>query len=171
MDFLLGMFFFQAIDEVQFGAYRPFGACGGLANGFDDLAGRAGDIRDIVYFLRAFRVDEDLDTLDPFAEGMNVLRLEHLVHRTMSLPKDDAGVFDRIFAVSPQGIFVWIPDRHLVVGDSHFEGCVSSQMLIRKKEERACVVGRPTPEPLLHCYWCRQSRHVCRKTLSDSRRY
>lgn len=143
MDFLLGVFFFQAIHEVKFRADRPFGTRGGFANRFDDFARGAGDIRDVIDLLRALRVDEDLDPLDPFAEGMNVLRLEHLVYRTVSLPKNDARVFDCVFAVATQGIFVRIPNRHLLIGDSHFEGGVSSQMLIREKEDSLAPLERP----------------------------
>src|SRR5690349_11908920 len=52
----------------------------------------------------------------------------------MALPQDDAAMTNGVFAVASEVAFVRVEDGHFRIGNPHFEGRVSAQMLIGKKE-------------------------------------
>ena len=90
MDLLLRMFFLESVDQVQFGTDGPFGTGRCISDRLNDLAGGTRDVGDIVYFLRAFGMDEYLDARVIFTERGDVVRLEHLMHRAVPLPENHA---------------------------------------------------------------------------------
>src|ERR1019366_8348748 len=98
---------------------------------------------------------------DPHA-GMllaDVLDLPHRearVHRTMTLPENDARAFDDI-RLEPAPDLVRIPYDHLVERHAHLEGGVAAEMLIRQEENTLAPLPRPA-----------QRRHGVRRRADDA---
>ena len=143
MDLLLGVLFFEAVDQVQFGTDGPFGTWGSFLDRFDDFAGRSRDVCDVVDFLGAFGVDEDFDAGDFFSKLIHVGSLEHLVDRAVSFPEDHFRFLDGLASIASEFFFVGVPNGHVLVGDPHFEGRVSSEVLVREKEDPFALGKRP----------------------------
>ena len=61
LDFQLRELRFEPLNQMQLGANRPLGSLGSVFDGGDDLPCRTRHIRQIVHFLRTFRMDQDLD--------------------------------------------------------------------------------------------------------------
>ena len=61
MDLLFGVLLLKPVHQMQFRSDRPLSSCRRLFYRLDDLAGRAGDVGDVVHFLRTLGMYQDLD--------------------------------------------------------------------------------------------------------------
>src|SRR5882724_13613841 len=83
MYLLFRMLMLEAVDQVQLGSNGPFGS---RRRGFDrlnDLARGAGNVGQIVHFLRTLWMNQNLDPRKPLPEQTYVFGFEHLVNRAV----------------------------------------------------------------------------------------
>ncbi len=144
MDFLFRMLGLEAIHEVQFGADRPLGSWGAVADRIDDFACAAGDIGEVVDFAWALGVHEDLDPRVLFAEAVDVFGAEHLMNTAVTFPQHNAAVLQFGFCVSTQFERVRIPHRHFSVLDAHGQRRIATVVLIRKKQDAITSLEGPS---------------------------
>lgn len=102
MNFLLGVLLLQTVHQMQLGADRPASAGRRLLNRLNDLGGRAGDVGDVVHFLRAFGMHKDLDAGILRPKLGDMLGAKHLVDAAMAFPEDHAAVANRLLGVAAQ---------------------------------------------------------------------
>src|SRR6267378_3836137 len=132
-NFVALQFLAEAVDEVNFGANGPFGACRGGLNCLDDAFGRADLIGGLGDLEAAFRVSDDANAGMLAANALHLLRGEALVHGAVALPENDARVANRFRRVSTQ-FLVRIPDDHLIERDAHAIASVAAKVFVGKEE-------------------------------------
>src|SRR5258708_4544343 len=132
-DFVVPQFLAEAIDEVDFGADGPLGACGRSLDGFDDALGRADLIGGLRDFETAFGMRNDANAGMLAANALDLLRREALVHGAVTLPEDDARAADRLRRVSAK-FLVGIPDDHLFERDAHAIAGVAAEVLVGEEK-------------------------------------
>src|SRR5260370_11851315 len=128
-DFVVPQFLAEAIDEVDFGADGPLGACRRSLDGFDNALGRTDLIGGLRDFETAFGMRDDANAGMLAADALDLLRREALVHRTIAFPKDDARAANGFRRVSAK-FLVGIPDDHLFERDAHAIAGVAAGMLV-----------------------------------------
>src|SRR5712692_7823848 len=145
-DFVVPQFLAEAIDEVDFGANGPLGACGRSLDGFDDALGRADLIGGLRNFETAFGMRNDANAGMLAADALDLLRREALVHGAIALPEDDARAADRFRRVSTK-FLVGIPDDHLFERNAHAISGVASKVLVGKEENFFALLEGPLHDP------------------------
>src|SRR5229473_1038407 len=132
-DFVVPQFLAEAIDEVDFGADGPLGACGRSLDGFDDALGGADRIGGLRDFEAAFGMRDDANAGMLAADTLDLLRREALVHGTIALPEDDTRAANRLRRVSAK-FLIGIPDDHLFERDAHAIAGVAAEMLVGEEK-------------------------------------
>src|SRR5262249_13928103 len=88
VNFFVGKSLLQAVDEIYFGADRPFRSGRGIFDGLDDVRCRAVKIAFLNDLADAFRMDKNFDVGNLLADLIDMPRFKSAVHGTMSSPKN-----------------------------------------------------------------------------------
>src|ERR1051326_7087013 len=128
---------------MNFRAHGPFGIRRRLRNTFDNVLGGTDFVGKLSDFEPAFRVRNDTNAGITRPNLPDVLWQKALMHRTVTIPKNDAAVFQNFYSITPQ-LFVWIPDGHDIQPQPQTVAGISSQMLIRQKQDLIAPFQGPT---------------------------
>ena len=156
MNLLLRMLVLETIHQMQFRTDGPFRSGKCFLDRANDRTSRSGNICQIVDFLRALRVHQNLDVGNPLAKLVDMRRSKHLMNAAVALPQDHAAVGKCALADAAL-VLPGVPDRHLFVGDAHLQRRVAAQVLVGQEEdlrglaltERPITAGQRPPEHLV----------------------
>ena len=75
-------------------------------------------------------------------EAQDMAGLEHLVHRAVALPQQDAGAAD-LFCAEPAVFQIRIPHRHVVEGNAHLVPAPAAEVLVGEEQHLLALRERP----------------------------
>ena len=102
-------------------------------------------VRKLAHFEFAFRVRDHDSVRVLVAEFQDVLRLEHLVHRTMPFPQQNFGVRDLLRRQATHRL-IRIPYLHPLQGNAHLVPAPAAQVLVREKQHFLAARERPVKD-------------------------
>ena len=135
-------FFGQAVDQIQLGAHQPARAIGAGLDGLDDVLGRADIVGVLAHLEVALGVGDDEAVRMLHAPAADVALLEHLVHRAVAFPQQDARLLD-LLGGEAAVFLVRVPDHHFVERDVLLVAGPAAEVLVGEEQHLLALLERP----------------------------